>query len=396
MGQGGKMAVIRTSHNRENPYVMLNKHIFNGSGLSLKARGLWGTCMSKPDNWNFHVSALIKELKEGRTAIYSALNELMEAGYCIRGQRKCIKGARFQAVEYLIYEYPYSEEEKEAADEYFKSSVLPPENTQSGFQHTEKAPLINIYSNQVKTKHMPKCPNALSSKDELIVEGTPLRGKAKEAYESFTSDELQAFQALRSFDSVFNIIAAINLAKSKGSSKINKALEVFKQRVTRGDVIKNKSKYLHKILMDETEPLPEHAEQNRKEWDKIKHSLPISAFKEKWDYVQFVNRPDYDISFRVSPEFFMQKLEKIQTLLKTPKEKLEEYREKNIHENKEWAKKHLQGKKIKSNSRKITLRDTRVEIVTPFGVYSIGYLQEEFKKIIQQHINQIQRENESF
>lgn len=95
------MTVIRVKH--ENNYVVLHKEILNNSEISLKAKGFWAFCMSKPDNWEFHVNQLEKTLKEGKEAIYSTIKELIKFGYITRHAIKD-KNGRFVAVTYEIYE----------------------------------------------------------------------------------------------------------------------------------------------------------------------------------------------------------------------------------------------------------------------------------------------------
>ncbi len=135
------MTIIRVIHNRENPYVQLNKHGLWDERLSLKAIGLWARCMSKPDNWEFHISEICKHTKEGKTSVYNAINELIETGYCIRHQlREGPNQSRWGGVQYIFLEFPLKDEELES----FKKSL-----PYSCFQHPEisdpeKQPLLNI------------------------------------------------------------------------------------------------------------------------------------------------------------------------------------------------------------------------------------------------------------
>jgi hypothetical protein len=105
------MTVIRTFKNKENPYVMLNRAFFDDKRLSLKAKGLLGYCMSKPDNWKFRINHMITELKEGKEALWTAFKELIEAGYCFRYQEKNKGSGKFQCFEYMLFETPQSLEE---------------------------------------------------------------------------------------------------------------------------------------------------------------------------------------------------------------------------------------------------------------------------------------------
>lgn len=126
------MPVIRIKHNRENPFVQLNKEALWDKDLSTKAVGLWAKCMSKPDNWTFSVKELSSKIKEGRDFVYSAIKELIKFGYCIRVEVKNSENNRFEKYEYIFFEFKLTPEEiKEYVDNLKKS--LP----HTGFQEAE-------------------------------------------------------------------------------------------------------------------------------------------------------------------------------------------------------------------------------------------------------------------
>lgn len=125
------MTVIRTSHNRENPYVMLNKSVVQNKELSLKAKGLWALLMSYPNDWKFYVKKLIEECKEGRTALYNTIDELISARLMIRIQtfQKDVQGKMCGGgVEYIIFEFPISDEEVERYQIESKNVIKRPHN----------------------------------------------------------------------------------------------------------------------------------------------------------------------------------------------------------------------------------------------------------------------------
>lgn len=97
------MSIIRTEKDKNHPYVLLNKSFFEDQNLSLRAKGLLGYCLTKPDGWQFHVSQLVSVLKEGKEAIYSTIKELVENGYCEKVQSKDDKG-QFKTFDYVIHE----------------------------------------------------------------------------------------------------------------------------------------------------------------------------------------------------------------------------------------------------------------------------------------------------
>lgn len=101
------MSIVRTEHNKDNPYVILNKKALEDKNLSWGAKGLWSYLMSRPDNWNIsvaHLSKIYIGKGGGEKAIYTLLNELIENGYCNRIQGKKEKGF-FSNTEYIITEF---------------------------------------------------------------------------------------------------------------------------------------------------------------------------------------------------------------------------------------------------------------------------------------------------
>lgn len=101
------MSILRIEHNKENPYVILNKKILEDSDLSWTAKGLWSYLMSRPDNWNVsvgHLKTIFKGKGGGEKAIYSILNELIKAGYCVRNTFRHPNGL-YAKMEYVITEF---------------------------------------------------------------------------------------------------------------------------------------------------------------------------------------------------------------------------------------------------------------------------------------------------
>lgn len=133
------MSIVRVKHNRENPFVQLSKKALWDESLSLKAIGLWARCMSRPDDWCFCISELVKHTKEGKKSVYSAIDELIHNGYALRFQRSTSEEKLgFQKVEYFFFEFALTCEEKVKYQEEFKK-CLP----RSGFAHTRRAHTLN-------------------------------------------------------------------------------------------------------------------------------------------------------------------------------------------------------------------------------------------------------------
>lgn len=97
------MAVIRVEK-QKNYTVMSNYHLQDGN-LSLKAKGLLSMMLSLPEDWVYSVEGLVSLCKEGRDAVRSALTEMEDAGYMVRGRARDEQG-KLREAEYVIYETP--------------------------------------------------------------------------------------------------------------------------------------------------------------------------------------------------------------------------------------------------------------------------------------------------
>lgn len=137
---------IRVQHNRENHFVMINKAALRNPSLSLKARGLWAYLLSFPDDWEFNVAHLIASLPEGRTAIYSAFDELIKHGFLIRLQYHGCKDhgtVGFQKLQYIVFEFPTTPDEREKKYQEFQkncihSGQIKNNSVHSGFVNTRR------------------------------------------------------------------------------------------------------------------------------------------------------------------------------------------------------------------------------------------------------------------
>lgn len=67
---------------KQSNYTTISNSFLRNNELSLKAKAVLATIMSLPDDWDFSIKGLVSIVKEGDTAIRSAINELMAAEYC--------------------------------------------------------------------------------------------------------------------------------------------------------------------------------------------------------------------------------------------------------------------------------------------------------------------------
>ncbi len=177
------MSIIRVSH-QEN-YVVIKKTALEDPRLSFKAKGLWAYCMSRPNNWEFHVSHLATVSKESKTAIYSSFDELIECGYCKREQIFESKGkgggrGTFKKLQYTIYEEPQN------SNNFSRSGFLNPKD-----MNAQNQPLLSIEREQVlKKKERERVPAQTPAKPApppLLSFGEKVK-LTQEAYDKFCSD----------------------------------------------------------------------------------------------------------------------------------------------------------------------------------------------------------------
>jgi hypothetical protein len=97
------MSVIRLSKRKQ--YTIIAQASLRDERLSLKARGLHAYLLSFPDDWQFSIKHIVSQLPDGRTAIRSALAELVEYGYAdAEHPRK--KDGTIAGTRYIIHEAP--------------------------------------------------------------------------------------------------------------------------------------------------------------------------------------------------------------------------------------------------------------------------------------------------
>lgn len=90
---------------KKNKYTQIDNKLIRDRNLSLKARGLLIYMLSLPDDWDYSISGLSTECKEGKSSIRSAIDELIEHRYItrslVRGKNGLLGG-----YEYVVYEEP--------------------------------------------------------------------------------------------------------------------------------------------------------------------------------------------------------------------------------------------------------------------------------------------------
>ena len=73
-------------------YTMISNRIINDSYLSWKAKGIFLHLWSRPDNWDFYETEVMKHATDGRSSLRSGLKELEDRGYITRKRMRNERG----------------------------------------------------------------------------------------------------------------------------------------------------------------------------------------------------------------------------------------------------------------------------------------------------------------
>lgn len=121
------MTIIRTVHDKNNPYLTINTTITKDIRLTWKAKGIWFYAFSRPDDWMFFVVDIVNQSKDGREAVQNGLKELQEYGYLHKTHQRD-KGGKFTKDDWTFYETP-----REPTEDELKESL-----PQTGFPSADK------------------------------------------------------------------------------------------------------------------------------------------------------------------------------------------------------------------------------------------------------------------
>lgn len=90
----------------DSSYMVISNHIFEDPNITLKAKGLFGYLWSKPDDWDFFVTEIVKHFKGGRDQAMKALEELEQAGYLLRSRVRNELGQLTNKSTWLLSDVP--------------------------------------------------------------------------------------------------------------------------------------------------------------------------------------------------------------------------------------------------------------------------------------------------
>jgi len=144
------MSILR-SHKTTN-YVAINNKVLEDRRVTWKAKGLLSFLLSKPAGWEVKVSHLIRQSPDKDTAVRTAINELIAAGYITRNTQTKEANGKFSAADYDVYEEPKVTPEKEV------KSIPPAELAKSEKLNYNITEVFNHWNGTqtVGKKHLPR------------------------------------------------------------------------------------------------------------------------------------------------------------------------------------------------------------------------------------------------
>ena len=97
--------IFRVEKNAENPFVMIDKNVFEDTSLSFKAKGILGYLLSRPNDWTLIIADIQKRSTDGKDSVKNGIDELIERGYIVKTEQPRQAG-KFATCDYVVYEKP--------------------------------------------------------------------------------------------------------------------------------------------------------------------------------------------------------------------------------------------------------------------------------------------------
>ena len=166
---------------KNNNYTTISNVFLRDKTLSLKAKGLLATILSLPENWDFSIKGICSVVKEGSTAIYSAIDELKERGYCSVEINRNEKGM-IVGVDYTFYENPNTENPHVENLDVDNQSQRSDDNISNNINITNK-------TNKEEIKELKEMSDSLFEECWIAYRRKGKKGKAKPYWDKLSEQE---------------------------------------------------------------------------------------------------------------------------------------------------------------------------------------------------------------
>ena len=101
----------KVSRVKDENFTVISNVFLRDKNLTIKSKGFLAVVMGLPSNWEFSINGICSILQEGKTAIYSIIDELKENGYCKVVTCRDEKG-RITGSDYTFFEEPQIEKQE--------------------------------------------------------------------------------------------------------------------------------------------------------------------------------------------------------------------------------------------------------------------------------------------
>ena len=108
-GKDMSETIFRVEKDANNPFVMIDKRIFENEKLSYKAKGILGYLLSRPNDWVVMAVDIKNRSTDGKDSVASGIQELIEHGYIVKTEQPRQAG-KFATCDYVVYECPINTE----------------------------------------------------------------------------------------------------------------------------------------------------------------------------------------------------------------------------------------------------------------------------------------------
>lgn len=252
------MTIFRVTHNKN--YTVINNTICTDSRLSWKAKGIWLYAFSRPDDWQFHISDLIKQSTDREASVKAGLRELQEAGYLLRVRRK-EKNGQFSLSHWEFHETPQEnlqELKKKVPQGGFPQVENPQVENQpllsTDIPITEKQPIV------VGEEHPPRSKKAAITKDDVYHYAVKTRTDWKPeeiesawlAYDGAKAPITDAYAYIAGIIHKKRILSDAKQQKEKTCSKMKRKKFTNKDYSQKSEYSKPKQEYSEKDLPEPT------------------------------------------------------------------------------------------------------------------------------------------------
>jgi DnaD/phage-associated family protein len=183
-----RKTILRVAHDRNNPYMQLNRSTAQNKEMSYEAVGMLTYLLSKPDDWQVNIEDLQRQ-GCGRDKAYRILAELMETGYARRVKER--EKGKIVRISYLISEAPLPEK-PETVEPYPAQPEAANPDPANPTQHIKES--LQEKDSTTTTAARAERPNIFLLYEQAFgqtINGQMLADELKDAEQEFPADWLE-------------------------------------------------------------------------------------------------------------------------------------------------------------------------------------------------------------